>query len=226
MVNTALVVIARYPEAGKTKTRLGRTIGDQETAMLYLAFLTDLAQKLVEQPAYDLCWTYTPAESDYAAFMHTLVPTAVQQMRFFPQRGANLGERLHAAFHWAKEQGYQRTLVLGSDTPQVTPTIITQAIAALDTTDVVLGPAEDGGYYLLGMHQPHDLFSDIPMSTPMVLDMTIAAAHQQRLSVSTVETLFDIDEFPDLQRLARLLAHNHMLAPVTAAYITSMRIFK
>ncbi len=226
MAKTALVIIARYPEPGKTKTRLGRVIGDREVAELYQAFLTDLVHKFGGNPAYDLCWTYTPAQCDYQTLIHTLAPATAQQMRYFPQQGSELGERLHHVFQWADEQGYQRALVLGSDTPQVTPATISKAIAALDTSDVVLGPAEDGGYYLLGMHHAHDLFSGIPMSTSAVLEMTIAAARHQQLSVQLVDTLFDIDEFPDLQRLARLLEDDSTLAPATAAHIATMRIFK
>ena len=114
MPDTALVIMARYPRAGTTKTRLARSIGDEETVLLYKAFLTDLARKFARQP-YDLHWAYTPNGVGYHAFMATLAPSLVQYMRFFPQEGPELGARLHHAFRWTYERGYQRTIVISSD---------------------------------------------------------------------------------------------------------------
>jgi glycosyltransferase A (GT-A) superfamily protein (DUF2064 family) len=86
----------------------------------------------------------------------------------------------------------------------------------------VLGPSADGGYYLIAMREPYDVFSGIPMSTEVVNQMTIEAAERQGLRVSQLETLFDVDELPDLQRLARLLSGDSSLAPLTAAYLLTM----
>ena len=116
MPDTALVVMARYPEVGATKTRLARVIGVEEAVLLYRAFLTDLAERFAGQ-GYNLHWDYTPNGVDYSAFMATLAPSLVQQMRSFPQQGAELGARLHHAFQWTYERGYQRTIVIGSDSP-------------------------------------------------------------------------------------------------------------
>src|SRR2546421_627979 len=93
MSNIALVVMARYPEAGKTKTRLGRIIGDDRAVSLYRAFLTDLAQRFAGQ-AYDLHWAYTPPEANFPAFIATLAPYYAPYMTCFPQQGADLGARL------------------------------------------------------------------------------------------------------------------------------------
>ncbi len=112
MSDTALVVMARYPEVGKTKTRLARTIGHDETVRLYLAFLTDLAQRFAGQPC-DLHWAYTPAEVDYHAFVATLAPAFAQHMRCFPQQGTDLGARLLNVFKWTYERQFERTIVTG-----------------------------------------------------------------------------------------------------------------
>jgi uncharacterized protein len=219
---TALIIIARYPEPGKTKTRLARTLGNVEVAQLYHAFLTDLAQRFSGQD-YTLLWAYTPPEVDYTAFVQTLAPAYGQQMRCFPQEGADLGERLLAAFKWSYEHGFQRTLLIGSDSPHISHDIIAHARAALEETDVVLGPSDDGGYYLIAMRQPYDVFSGIPMSTAVVTQMTVASALQQGLTTRLIDPLYDIDELPDLQRLAELLAIDSSYAPATAAYLANMR---
>jgi rSAM/selenodomain-associated transferase 1 len=222
MPDTALVVMARYPEVGATKTRLARAIGVEEADRLYRAFLTDLARRFAGQP-YDLHWAYTPNGVGYAAFMATLAPSLVQYMRFFPQEGPELGARLHHAFRWTYERGYQRTIVISSDSPHLSRDIVARAREALDEADVVLGPADDGGYYLIAMRRPHDVFRGIPMSTGQVMQMTVALAQRQGLKVDILEALFDVDEWPDLVRLAQLLRADSSLAPVTFAHLATMK---
>src|SRR6266702_5001898 len=157
MPDTALVVMARYPEVGVTKTRLAQVIGVEEAVRLYRAFLTDLAQRFAGQP-YDLHWAYTPNGVGYSAFMTTLAPSLVQYMRFFPPEGPELGARLHHAFRWTYERGYQRTIVISSDSPHIGRDIVARAREALDEANVVLGPADDGGYELMAVRRQHDFF--------------------------------------------------------------------
>lgn len=222
MADTALVVMARYPEIGKTKTRLARTLGQHEVLGLYQAFLTDLAQRFANQ-SYVLHWAYTPAEVDYRTFITDLAPAYADSMVCFPQANADFGERLHAVFQWTHAHGFQRTILIGSDSPHISRQTIEQARAALDETDVVLGPADDGGYYLIAMRQPHDVFTGIPMSTAVVTQMTLEAAQRQHLTTRLLEPLFDIDELPDLLRLAQLLEADSSRAPATAAHLATMR---
>jgi len=218
MSNTALVIMGRYPEPGKTKTRLGRTIGYDRAAILYQAFLTDLAQRFADQ-AYDLHWAYTPPEANFSAFIATLAPSYAQHMTCFPQQGADLGARLHHAFKETHKRGFERTILISSDSPHISLATVANAYKALDQADVVLGPAEDGGYYLIAMRQPHDVFTGIPMSTSVVSQMTIDLAHRQELLVRLLQPLLDVDELPDLLRLAELLQANPTLAPATAAHL-------
>ncbi|MGI9058093.1 MAG: TIGR04282 family arsenosugar biosynthesis glycosyltransferase [Ktedonobacteraceae bacterium] len=222
MPDTALIIVARYPEPGKTKTRLAASIGAAATAGLYRAFLTDLARRFIDQD-YDLYWAYTPPESDYSTFVTTLVPPSAHAMHCFPQQGIDLGQRLHHAFQWTYQHSYDYTILIGSDSPHISLEVIANARVALDTTDIVLGPADDGGYYLIAMRKPHDVFSGIPMSTSVVTQMTIAMAHSQGLTVHLGEPLFDIDELPDLLRLAQLLEADPSLAPATAAHLVTLR---
>jgi rSAM/selenodomain-associated transferase 1 len=222
--DTALVIVARYPREGATKTRLARAIGDEETVALYRAFLADLALKFGgAHDHYDLHWCYTPGGEDFATLVATLVPTQSTTIRAFPQQGAGLGERLRRAFQTTHRLEYRKTVLIGSDSPHIHPDLIRRASDALDSADVVLGPAEDGGYYLIAMREPHDVFSGIPMSTGQVLRMTIELARRQGLSVATIDTLFDVDELADLLRLSQILREDSTLAPVTAAQLTTIK---
>ena len=222
MVETALVIMARYPQIGTTKTRLARTIGQEETVRLYRAFLTDLAHTFANRE-YDLHWAYSPAGVDYQAFIVTLAPSLVGRMTCFPQQGADLGERLHHVFRRTQERGFGRTIVIGSDSPHIGLASIAHAEQALDDADIVLGPADDGGYYLIAMRQPYDVFSGIPMSTSVVTRMTMEMAHHQGLTVQLIEQLFDVDELPDLVRLAQLLEADSTRAPATAAHLATIK---
>src|SRR5271167_4505596 len=95
--------------------------------------------------------------------------------------------------------------VIGSASPHISLDIVVHARTALDDADVVLGPADDCGYYLIAMHNPYDVFSGIPMSTGVVIQMTIKLAEHQGLKVHLLKPLFDVDELPDLLHLGWLL---------------------
>ena len=144
-------------------------------------------------------------------------------MSAFPQQGIDLGTRLHHVFRWTYDRAYQRTIIIGSDSPQISLKIVEQARNALDKAEVVLGPADDGGYYLIAMRRPYDVFSGIPMSTSVVAQKTIELAQNQGLKVHTLEHLFDIDELPDLLRLAQLLEIDSSLAPETATHLATIK---
>ncbi|GCF10262.1 TIGR04282 family arsenosugar biosynthesis glycosyltransferase [Dictyobacter arantiisoli] len=222
MSDTALVLLARYPEAGQGKTRLAQTLGKVETMRIYTSFLRDLATRFVDSP-YDLHWAYTPQYCDFLTFAATLLPAPrAVSWQAFAQQGPDLGARLQYAFRTMAAHQYKRTILIGSDTPHISRAVLVQAKQALDSADVVLGPAEDGGYYLIAMQRPYDVFSAIPMSTELVLEMTIAKARQQHLKVTLLETLFDIDTQTDLLRLQQMLQENRELAPHTAACLDAL----
>jgi uncharacterized protein len=222
MAETALVIMARYPQVGTTKTRLARAIGSEETVRLYRSFLTDLVHTFANRE-YDLHWAYSPAGVDYQAFIATLAPSPPGRMTCFPQQGEDLGERLHHVFRRTQEREFGRTIVIGSDSPHIGLASIARAEQALDEADIVLGPANDGGYYLIAMRQPYDVFSGIPMSTSVVTRLTMEMAQHQGLTVQLIEPLFDVDELPDLVRLAQLLEADSTLAPATAIHLATIK---
>jgi rSAM/selenodomain-associated transferase 1 len=220
MSETALVILARAPQEGTGKTRLAATLGTRATLQLYQAFLTDLARRFAGQP-YALHWAYTPVEADFRAMLARLVPGLLVG-EVFPQAGSDLNSRLHHAFYTTHARAFRKTILIGSDAPHVSCATIARAEQALDQADVILGPAEDGGYYLIAMHTPSDLFSQIPMSTSKVLSMTIQRAHDLGLSVCQLEPLVDVDDWPSLTRLRDLLQTTPDLAPATAACLAEL----
>ena len=222
MLDSALMIMTRYPQLGKVKTRLARSIGAEATLQLYTSFLADLALRFHETRS-DLYWVYTPALPDFHQALAKLLAPVHLPGHSFPQQGDDLGERLLAAFRTIQAKGYQAAVLIGSDSPHIPASAITRALQALDNADVVLGPSDDGGYYLIAMREPYDVFTDIPMSTDAVLRLTLEKAQSQGLRVDVLATLSDVDEYADLLRLAQLLAAEPALAPTTADCIAQFK---
>jgi rSAM/selenodomain-associated transferase 1 len=191
--------MARYPAAGAVKTRLARVIGAERAGQLYQAFLHDLDGRFA-RGRRALVWAFHPPERDFSSLVRP-------GSRCIPQLGADLGERMHHCFRLLSEEGYTRTLIIGADAPHLREDWLDEGEAALEEADVVLGPAQDGGYYLIGMRAPHDVFAGIQMGTPTVLADTLAKAERRGLRVHLLPRTFDVDEAADLLRLRQLLAN-------------------
>lgn len=217
----ALVIVAKYPTPGHVKTRLGATIGLEHSARLYRAFLQDVSERFSRSArvdGYDLIW----AAADATARMATILGA---DARIIPQRGDDFAARLYHICCDVAALGYTRTIILGSDSPQTPTETITQAFALLETNDVVLGPADDGGYYLAGVRNqpaPPDIFTGIIMSTPQVFAHTLERAHTLGLSVRRIAATYDIDTEADMLRLAHALDVTPSLAPRTHALLETL----
>ena len=208
----ALFIVARTPIAGQTKTRLGAHIGHEAAATLYSAFLRDLGARFTEaakRDGYDLYWYYTaPEEMDDALAEKTFAAAAPDGSALLRQVGDDFGQRLRHGFQALCDRGYERIVVVSSDSPHLPVAWIRAAFAALREDGMVIGPARDGGYYLLGMRahaEPPDLFTGIPMSAPDTCARTIERARRQGLSVGYTPRSFDVDEVDDLQLLREAL---------------------
>jgi rSAM/selenodomain-associated transferase 1 len=196
-VSQALVVVAKYPTPGLVKTRLAATLGVEGACALYAAFLADLEARL-SGAGYPPLWAYTPAD---APFGDRVAPAE----RCFPQEGADLNARLLNAFRTLLAAGWQQVAIVSSDTPHLPLRWLDAAYAALAAHDLVLGPADDGGYSLIAMAAAHDVFDGVAMGTAAVLAQTLARARQQGLRVHLLDSTFDVDEPHDLARLATAL---------------------
>ena len=217
-----LVIAAREPAPGMAKTRLGAIVGMARAAALYAAFLVDLATRFTpgqgEDWGFDLGWAFTPAEVDFAGVLQRIgcdpPPPAV---RFVAQHGDGWDVRQTNILAWGHDQGYERTVLIGSDSPQLPFAIVRDAFAALVDHDVAMGRTLDGGYYLIGMRSFHDVLSGVPMSTVSAADALAARSSDLKLRLAELPVTFDIDEERDLEHLRLALAPDGACAPATWA---------
>lgn len=182
------VLFTRFPEAGKAKTRLIPAIGPKGAAEVH-KILTERTVKTLKSSGCKIEIYYTGASQ--AAFRDWLGDDLV----FVAQSDGDLTDRLLAALQPAP------VLFFGSDTPDLDKCHVEQAIAALQDYDVVVGPAEDGGYYCIGLNGAyHFLFEDIPWSTELVFSETIERVTAHELEYKLLDTLSDCDRPDDLSR--------------------------
>jgi rSAM/selenodomain-associated transferase 1 len=180
----------KYPTAGHVKTRLAKTLGDQAAARVYRQLAGQNYSILRACGQTDLIVFFDPPE-DHDKIQQWL-PSADE---YLPQQGDDLGQRLTSAFAWAFAQGYKRVAAYGSDTLHLTTEIAQQSFAALCQTDVVIGPAKDGGYYLIGLSANHpQVFVNISWSTSDVLAQTYQIMTKLKLKYQSLSALEDLDE--------------------------------
>ncbi|HZY32072.1 MAG TPA: TIGR04282 family arsenosugar biosynthesis glycosyltransferase [Candidatus Methylomirabilis sp.] len=218
----AIAVMAKAPMAGHVKTRLVPPLSQEEAAELYRCLLLDKILQVGTLPGVDPYLAYTPTEA-----RAQMAPLAPQAFTLIPQSGSDLGDRLHRLSAILLERGHPGVILIDSDTPTLPSTYLLEAIDRIqsETTDLVLGPAEDGGYYLIGLKRPcRSLFDRIPWSGPSVMTETLRRASQQRLEVATLPPWFDVDTPNDLARLRNDLATNGGdVAPHTRAFFFTQR---
>lgn len=192
MAGPAIGVMGREAVPGQVKTRLAREIGTEAAAMAYrdlLALTLDVVSRVPVSSVLFLPPGDRPPDD--------LAPGLMVAR----QRGPDLGARLAEAFDELFARGYDRVVLVGSDCPYVTPDLLLRGLDALRDADTVFGPAEDGGYWLVGQRPPaRDLFRDIPWSTDAVWDVTRRRLAQRRWSVALLPVLEDVDDAPALRR--------------------------
>lgn len=200
----ALGVFVKAPVAGRVKTRLAADIGPLRATALYRR----LGRQVVGATAggdYETAVWYAPRGRE-ALIRSWLSGLGVPQ--FHAQPGGDLGSRLRAAFGRHLREGARRVVVIGSDCPGVNRQLIGEAFAALEAHDLVVGPAWDGGYYLIGMKTLHEpLFRGIRWSSPEVLSETASVARGLGLSCHSLLPLRDVDTMSDAQALGLVPPH-------------------
>ena len=197
----ALLVVARRPAPGQTKTRLTPPLTPGQAAQLYEAFLCDTLNLIRRVPGVHPIIAYLP--DDAAGYFRSLAP----DFDVLPQRGSDLGARLDNALTHCLTNGYRKAVVMDSDSPTLPAEHLVEAFAALDTQDLVLGPCDDGGYYLIGMKRPAPrLLREVQMSTLTVVRDTLALAAAEKLSVALLSPWYDVDTSAELDRLCQELS--------------------
>lgn len=188
---TRLLIMTKTPIPGQVKTRLAASIGNDLACAVYQYLLKHTAA-LCQAIEVDRHVFYAPTIVNDDAFP-THAYTKVLQV------DGNLGAKMQAAFAEAFADGMKRVVIIGSDCYDLTPDLLTQAFEALENHDAVLGPALDGGYYLLGLRQMiPSVFENKPWSQPELLDVTTQELEQQGYSYQRLVPLSDIDYLKDL----------------------------
>jgi rSAM/selenodomain-associated transferase 1 len=218
MPRRAVVIVAKQPEPGKVKTRLCPHLSPQEAAALAEAFLRDTINTVSRVPDCDLIIGYSPhTASDW---FRDLIPPAL----LIPQGDGDLGERMNRLTEEVFKRGYDQILLIGTDTPHLTSERIEEAFVLLSPDNVIIGPSEDGGYYLIGLSELHPaLFENIEWSTDRVFSQTIERAAASGLSVKFLPPERDIDTPADLAWLKDSIQH-FPHAEFTAALLHSHTI--
>lgn len=194
--STALIVFAKAPVAGQVKTRLCPPLTPDEAASLHGSLVLDLLERCHTLKGCDriLAGAPTPDHPFFGAMK------ARFKIPIWEQVGDDLGGRMAHAFQSALGSPYQSAIIIGTDIPGITASLITTASKSLQDHDMVLGPTVDGGYYLIGLRAPvPELFEHIPWSTDTVFSLTQEKAKAMGLSLKILPMLPDLDTIEDLQ---------------------------
>jgi rSAM/selenodomain-associated transferase 1 len=196
----AVIVFMRAPLQGKVKTRLAKTLGEEKAAEFYRLCAESIASE-ISQLSQSITKYISFAEKIDGNQASLLINLGFE---IAVQEGGDLGERLGNAFAMTLRNGARKVVILASDVPDLTASLINEAISSLDDSDVVIGPSYDGGYYLIGMKELHTgLFHNISWGTEKVYRETLRAIKQEGLVVRQLPILIDIDTEADLHHWLR-----------------------
>ncbi len=193
MGENCLVIFVRNPEKGKVKTRLAEDFGEEETLELYKNFIKDILERTASDRYKTRVFSWPPGSDVH------LMKTFGKSHEYRHQKGGDLGKRMYHAFVDTFAEGFERVILIGSDIPHIDFSVIEEGFFKLEKSDAVIGPANDGGYYLIGFHKgklSEEFFKEIEWGVESVYRKTI-----DKLSTvkhSTVESMSDIDYFEDL----------------------------
>ena len=207
-MKTCVIVFAKNPIPNQVKTRLVPPLSPEQAATLYTAFLTDWCKTLAELRDVDLVIAYTPEEA-HPDLQALIGDNAI----YIPQTGAGLGARLTSATQWAAEHGWTKILLVGSDSPTLPTSYISEALTLLDSRNIVIGPSTDGGYYLIGFSAVAStttvlhVFEEIAWSTADVFQQTVTRIRETEVTLGLLPPWYDIDTAEDLAFL-----HAHISA--------------
>lgn len=199
----AVICFTRVPRPGQTKTRLLPILNPQQCESLHTAFLRDLS-KVYENMDADLFVAYAPDPEP--AVLKEIFSTAKS---FFPQEGADLGEKMLHAIESVLKKGYDACILTGSDLPLLTAEHLNSGFSALESTEITLGPTSDGGYYLVGMKKAcPEVFSNQKYGNSTVWENTLTAVKNAGYSFAPALSCDDVDTPDDLKQLWKLIKNN------------------
>ncbi len=218
-MKNALLIFARQPIPGKVKTRLIPALSRHEAAQLYLCMLSDTISKTESLRTADRILFYEAGAGSEKYFRDNF-----PSLKLCPQQGEDLGKRMKGAFDHAFSRGFHAAAVIGTDSPDLPVEYIDESFRILENgADVVFGPAEDGGYYLVALKRTYEeLFHGITWSSEGVLSQSIARTGILGLTYRTLPVWYDVDTFSDLKRRGLTDAGN--CAPLTRRFIEELKL--
>ena len=216
MTRTAVVVFAKAPRPGTVKTRLCPPLSPSAAARLYRCFLLDTLEGVRAIAGVAPVIAYAPrrARASFAA--------AHRGVLLVPQTGRDLGARMANVFAHLFARGFEAVVIVGSDSPTLPADHLRAAVRTLQAggADGVIGPSEDGGYYLIGLRAAcPELFAGVPWSTDRVLATTLQKARRVGQTLRSLPAWYDVDTPDDLRRLAAELRHTRVRATRTRALL-------
>ncbi len=211
-------IFAKFWEPGRVKTRLAATVGNEAASLIYREFIYTLVSRF-DQAGDQRVLCFTPSDRS-GAFASLCADRWLTQ----PQAVGNLGDRMTAYFASCFDRGAQRVVLIGSDSPTMPIEYVESAFQLLGETDVVLGPTDDGGYYLVGAScDASQIFQGIDWSTPQVWDQTIARLSKLRLDYASLPNWYDVDDASDLKRLRDELQADLADSSATSDLLTTIQ---
>jgi rSAM/selenodomain-associated transferase 1 len=218
---TCILLFVKYPEKGKVKLRLSVDIDEDIVQELYRYFVEDtlVTIKKIDSQLF-ICFFPVEAQKKFQKWLGST-------LLFLPQNGVDLGERMKNSFTDVFTKGFQRAVLIGSDSPDLPKKYIEQAFLILQTKDVVLGPTVDGGYYLIGFHIDTFtpcIFEDIQFGNQTVFQETEMKIKQAHRSLGLIPIWNDVDTIADLKHLIQRAENTSFKSSKTMTYLRKYHI--
>jgi rSAM/selenodomain-associated transferase 1 len=210
-LKSALGIFFRSPALGKVKKRLAYEIGEDAALKAYESMLNATIENVSKLKGIDIYGFYEgeitslnfrmPSDNPPIPPLEKSGKEGFEKLPLVAQEGGNLGERMYKAIQWFFDKGYQKVLLIGTDSPDLPLFFIKEAFQKLDSYELVIGPSEDGGYYLIGMKEPLEMvFKNMEWGSDTVLNDTILHVHTAKKSYFLLSEWYDIDDFNTLNR--------------------------
>ncbi|MHC4571108.1 MAG: TIGR04282 family arsenosugar biosynthesis glycosyltransferase [Planctomycetota bacterium] len=220
--NNCILFFLKYPTIGQVKTRLSAELNSQIAISLYKNFILDILSTLQKLNLPFKIFFYPDVAQE------KLTEWLGQQYSYLPQCGENLGERMKNAFLNTFNDNFSRIVIIGSDSPDLSADLLRQAFQVLESHDAVIGPASDGGYYLLGFSKKvflPEAFDNISWSTDSVFEQTVNVLNQHRRKIYFLPQWYDVDTLDDLKSLLLRNKNTDFKQSKTYFYLTSNKLW-
>lgn len=223
-----LLIFAKQPIPGVAKTRLATGIGVDAAISLYRSFLVDVANRarhLLVAVNVEICWVHTPSDPSFADVLMQLGVSDVDAFRFVGYDHADLTGQQDEQLRAARACGVDHVVIVGADTPHVPTRVLVDAFTLLESKDIVIGPAVDGGYYLAGFRAGWDLLRELDMRSPTVRDDLVRQAVRQGFTCGYVESATDIDTAADIDALSGQTTVSTAACPATIGTLRALGLW-